>query len=314
MVSLCTLVSRLSLVARTGATAARILKGTTVPALLNRGVEANRVIETRAFTIKSYFDGGDDCGAAAAVGNKKNNASSIHDVSPLCPSDFELLNEDLDVIIDWSRTYKDGNSFHGGRHGKMIMLKVDSKILEVPSGILPSSIKESDKEQMYKLHMEDQEVYTPEKLAKDYNTAAETVDEILSLRDALTNRYPEATERADMYRLYKEKPEIYTIERLAKNFKIARGSAHSALFTEHVREYILQPKSSTSDGQEIPRLPFTRQMKDDWARWSANSNAYQEDVEVCLELFKKYKKLLPPEYSDDEVLKFMVARLTPVEE
>ncbi|KAK4858375.1 hypothetical protein QYF36_015404 [Acer negundo] len=313
MVSLCHLVSRLSLVARTGATTARILKGNTVPALLNRGVEANQVIETRAFTIKSYFDGGDDCGGAGA-GNKENHASSIHDVSTLCPSDYELLNEDLDAIIDWSRTYKDGNSFRGGRHGKMIMLKVDSKILEVPSGILPSSIKESDKEQMYKLHMEDQEVYTPEKLAKDYNTAAETVDEILSLRDALTNRYLEATERAEMYRLYKEKPEIYTIERLAKNFKISRGLAHSVLFTEHVREYILQPKCSTSDGQEIPRLPFTHQMKDDWARWSANSNAYQEDVEVCMELFKKYKKLLPPEYSDDEVLKFMMAQLTPVEE
>ena len=55
-------------------------------------------------------------------------------------------------------------------------------------------------------------------------------------------------------------------------------------------------------------------MKDEWARWSANSNAYQEDEEVCLELFKKYKKLLPPEYSDDEVLKFMMARLTPIEE
>ncbi|KAK0578394.1 hypothetical protein LWI29_009702 [Acer saccharum] len=308
MVSLCPLVSRLSLVARTGATAARILKGTTVPALLNRGVEANWVIETRAFTIKSYFDGGDDCGdGAAAAGNKKNNASSIHDVSPLCPSDYELLNEDLDVIIDWSRSYKDGNSFRGGRHGKMIMLKVDSKILEVPSGILPSSIKESDKEQMYKLHMEDQEVYTPEKLAKGYNTAAETVDEILSLRDALTNRYPEATQRAEMYRLYKEKPEIYTIERLAKNFKIARGSAHSALFTEHVREYILQPKSSTSDGQEIPGLPFTRLMKDTWAKWSANNgNASDKDSE---ELMKKYKKLLPPDASDDEVLKLSLSRL-----
>ncbi|KAI9197855.1 hypothetical protein LWI28_005584 [Acer negundo] len=122
IIGLCPLVSRLSLVARTGATAARILKGKTVPALLNRGIEANRLIETRAFTIKSYFDGGDDCGGGGA-GNKENNASGKHDVSTLCPSNFELLGEDLYVIIDWYCTYKDGNSFRGGRHDKMIMLK-----------------------------------------------------------------------------------------------------------------------------------------------------------------------------------------------
>ncbi|KAK1555543.1 hypothetical protein Q3G72_027878 [Acer saccharum] len=293
MVSLCPLVSRLSLATRTSATAARILKGKIVPALLNRGVEANQVIETHSFSVKSYFDG-DDCGCGA--GNKENNASvhlGFHHVSLQCPSDFELSLEDFDVIVDWSCTYKDSNAYLGGCHGKMIEVEVNSKILEVPSGILPSSVSESDKEAIYRLHMEDQEVYTPKRLAKDYNTAAETVDEILLLRDALTNRRPEHTERAAMYRMYKENPEIYTIERLAKDFKIARGTAHLTLFAEHVRETILQPKSSTSDGQEIPSLPFTRFMKDAWAELSANSNAFDKYCKASVDLMKKYKKQLP---------------------
>ncbi|TXG48386.1 hypothetical protein EZV62_027680 [Acer yangbiense] len=154
--------------------------------------------------------------------------------------------------------------------------------------------------------MEDQLVYTPEKLAKDYNTASETVDEILMLRDALTNRKLKLTERAEMYRLLKENPEIYTIEWLAKDFNIARVTAHLALFTEHARENISQFKSSTSDGQEIPGLPFTRFMKDTWAEWSANSNASDKGRE---ELIKKYKKLLPPDASDEEVYKLSLSRL-----
>ncbi|KAK0596179.1 hypothetical protein LWI29_013397 [Acer saccharum] len=192
--------------------------------------------------VKSYFDG-DDCGCGA--GNKENNASvhpGFHHVSLQCPSDFKLSRGDFDVIVDWSCTYKYSNAYLGGCHGKMIKVEVNSKILEVPSGILPSSVRESNKEAIYRLHMEDQEVYTPKRLAKDYNTAAETVDEILLLRDALTNRKPEHIERAATYRMYKENPEIYTIERLAKDFKIARGTTHLTLFAEHVRETILQPK------------------------------------------------------------------------
>ncbi|KAK4858817.1 hypothetical protein QYF36_022516 [Acer negundo] len=72
---------------------------------------------------------------------------------------------------------------------------------------------------MYILHMEDQEVNTPEKIAKVYNTAAETVAEILVSKDFLKNRIPQDKERAEMYSLYKENPEIYTIERLAKDFR-----------------------------------------------------------------------------------------------
>ncbi|KAK1554764.1 hypothetical protein Q3G72_016949 [Acer saccharum] len=306
MVSLCPLVSRLSLATRTGATAARILKGKTVPALLNRGVEANRVIETHSFSVKSYFDG-DDCGGGAA-GKKENNASvhpSLNHVSLWCSSDFKLSRGDFDVIIDWSYTYKDSNAFLGGRHGKMIKVEVDSKILEVPSGILPSSIKESDKEAIYRLHMEDQEVYTPGRLAKDYNTAAETVDEILFLRDMLTNREPEPEEGAEMYRMYKENTEIYTIERLAKDFKFARKTAHLVLFCVHA----LEPKSSPSDGQEIPSLPFDCWMKDTWARWSANSNAFDEDSKVTNELMKKYKKQFPRESSDDKVHKLFYSQV-----
>ncbi|KAK1557378.1 hypothetical protein Q3G72_023567 [Acer saccharum] len=263
MVSLCPLVSRLSLIARTSAAAARILKKKTLPTLLNRGVESNWVIETRLFSVKSHFDD-DDCGGCA--GNKENNASAhqgLNCVSLLCPLDIKISREDFDIIVEWSYNYKDSNAFLGGRHGKMIKVEVDSKILEVPSGILPSSIKESDKKDIYRLHMEDQLVYTPEKLAKDYNCASETVDEILMLRDALTNRRLKHTEMAEI--------------------------------------------SSTSDGQEIPGLPFTRLMKDTWAKWSANNgNASDKDSE---ELMKKYKKLLPPDASDDEVLKLSLSRL-----
>ena len=92
----------------------------------------------------------DLCGCGA--GNKENNASihpGFHHVSLQCPSDFELSLEDFDVIVDWSCTYKDSNAYLGGRHGKMIKVEVNSKILEVPSGILPSSVSESDKEAIY---------------------------------------------------------------------------------------------------------------------------------------------------------------------
>ncbi|KAK3204817.1 hypothetical protein Dsin_018863 [Dipteronia sinensis] len=193
MLSLCPLVSRLSLATRTGAT--RILKGKTIPVLVNSGIEANRI-----------------------------------------SSNSDLSKEDTEVLIEWSFTNKESNAFLGGRHGKLVTVEVNSQLLEVPSGVLPSSINESDKEEMYRLHMEDEEFYTPEKLAKVYNTAAETVAEILCLRDTLKNRKLENREMDEMYRLNKENPEIYTIERLAKDFKFAQGTAHFALFIRHMLE------------------------------------------------------------------------------
>ncbi|KAK0578470.1 hypothetical protein LWI29_010911 [Acer saccharum] len=90
---------------------------------------------------------------------------------------FDLSTEDLGVLVEWlwswSFTNKESNAFLGGRHGKLVTVEVNSQLLEVPIGVLPSFINESDKEEMYRLHMEDQEFYTPEKLAKVYNTAAE---------------------------------------------------------------------------------------------------------------------------------------------
>ncbi|KAK0577982.1 hypothetical protein LWI29_003292 [Acer saccharum] len=274
MLSLCPLVSRLSLATRTSAT--RILKGKTIPALANSGVQANRVIVTRTFSVKSDLEGDDGSGGSK---NKENNASIppfFHAVS--FPDFLNDSREDFDISILWFHTNKEKNAFLGGRHGEMVPIKVNSQILEVPSGILPCYIKESDKEEMYRLHMEDQETQTPEKLAKDFNTAAETVDAILLVRDALKNGNKlTGTKIVEMYQLYKENPEIYTIERLAKDFGVAKGSAHLALFSAHVRHNPPWLKSSTSQGQEIHRLPVPRSVKADWDRLNtADSNSIAE--------------------------------------
>ncbi|TXG48384.1 hypothetical protein EZV62_027678 [Acer yangbiense] len=145
MLSLCPLVSRLSLATRTSST--RILKGKTISALVNSGIEANRVIGTRTFSVKSDLDGDDGSGG---IRNKERNASSFgyHQVS----SDFDLLREDFEVLVEWSYTNKESSlAFLGGRHGKLV-----------------------------------------------YNTAAETVEEILVSRDFLKNRSPQDKERAEI--------------------------------------------------------------------------------------------------------------------
>ena len=50
-------------------------------------------------------------------------------------------------------------------------------------------------------------------------------------------------------------------------------------------------------------------MKDTWAEWSANSNAFDEYCKASDELMKKYKKQLPPGSSDDEVHKLFFSQV-----
>ena len=90
MLSLSRLVSRLFLA--TGTSSTRILKGKTIPALVNSGIGANRVIGTHTFSVKSDLDGDDDSGG---IRNKESNAyfSGNHQIS----SDFDLSTEDLGV-------------------------------------------------------------------------------------------------------------------------------------------------------------------------------------------------------------------------
>ncbi|KAK3189054.1 hypothetical protein Dsin_028615 [Dipteronia sinensis] len=217
MLSLCPLVSRLSLAARTGAT--RILKGKTIPTLVNSGVEANRIIGKRTFSVKSDIDSDD------GSRNKESNDSippHFHSVS--LRASFAISKpskEDFEVLVEW---------FH--------------------------------------INKENQELYTPDKLAKVYNTAAETVNAILYLRDKLKNRKELlGTEIGEMYRLFMENPEIYTIDRLAKDFGVAKGSAHAALFSAHMCHNPPWLKSSASHCGETHRLPLTGVMKADLERW-----------------------------------------------
>ncbi|TXG48375.1 hypothetical protein EZV62_027669 [Acer yangbiense] len=284
MLSLCPLVSRLSLATRTSA--ARILKGKTIPALVSSGVEANRIISTCLFSVKSDIDSDDGSGDSR---NKESNASvPVHFHSVSFNASFAISKpseEDFEVIGEWVYTNNEDNAFLGGRHGKMVTIMHDSQTLEVPSGILPCCIKESDKEEMYRLHMVDQEVYTPEKLAKVYNTAPETVNAILFLRD--NRKKLQGTEKGEMYRLYMENPEIYTIDRLAKDFGVAKGSAHVALFSQQLYHNPPWLKSSASHGGEIHRLPLTGIMKADLERWSASSNAMAEERKIVKEYRNK---------------------------
>ncbi|KAI9198947.1 hypothetical protein LWI28_024935 [Acer negundo] len=291
MLSICPLVSRLSLATRTGAT--RLLKGKTIPALVNSGVEANRIIGTRTFSVKS--DNDSDDGSGGSRNRESNDSIPPHFNSVSFLPSFAISNpskEDFEVIVEWFHINKENDAFLGGRHGKMVEVKVNSQMLEVPSGILPCCIKESDKEEIYRLHMEDQLVNTLEKLAKVYNTAAETVNVILILRDALNCRKQlQNTEKGEMYRLYMENPEIYTIERLAKDFGVAKGSAHVALFGQQLLHNPPWLKSSASHCGETHRLPLTGVMKADLERWSAGSNVIFEERKIGMEFKNRRNRM-----------------------
>ncbi|KAK0579967.1 hypothetical protein LWI29_034166 [Acer saccharum] len=291
MLSLCPLVSRLSLATRTSS--ARIFKGKTIPALVSSGVKANQIIGPCLFSVKSDID--NDDGSRDSRNKESNVSIPAHFHSVSFNASFAISkpsNEDFEVLGEWVYTNKEDNAFLGGRHGKMVTVMYDSQTLEVPSGILPCCIKELDKEEMYRLHMVDQEVYTPEKLAKVYNTAAETVNAILFLRDELKNRKElQGTEIGEMYRLFMKNPEIYTIDRLAKDFGVAKGSAHIALFGAHMCHNPPWLKSSASHGGEIHRLPLTGIMKADLERWSASSNAMAEEDKIGMEFKNRRKKM-----------------------
>ncbi|KAK2635029.1 hypothetical protein Ddye_029821 [Dipteronia dyeriana] len=86
-----------------------------------------------------------------------------------------------------------------------------------------------------------------------------------------------------MYHLYMENPELYTIDRLAKDFGVAKGSAHIALFAQHICQNPPWLKSSASHGGEIHRLPLTGIMKADLERWSVSSNAMAEEKKIGME-------------------------------
>ncbi|KAK1578018.1 hypothetical protein Q3G72_026903 [Acer saccharum] len=155
MHSFCPLVSRLSMAIRTDAT--RILIGIT------SGIgKANRIIGTHMFSVKE---------------NKENNDS-------IPPVGDDSRDEDFEILYEWIHSNEENDTFLGGRHGRMVPVKV-SRMMEVPNGILPCCIEETDKQEIYRLHMEDQEHNTPVMLPKAYGTSMETIDVILFERDVL---------------------------------------------------------------------------------------------------------------------------------
>ncbi|KAK1557547.1 hypothetical protein Q3G72_028899 [Acer saccharum] len=68
--------------------------------------------------------------------------------------------------------------------------------------------------------------------------------------------------------------------------------------------------SSTSQGQEIHRLPVPRSVKADWDRLNtADSNSIAEAKRLGMQIKNRYKKMLPPESSDHDVFKLRMSRV-----
>ncbi|KAK0597094.1 hypothetical protein LWI29_021782 [Acer saccharum] len=104
-------------------------------------------------------------------------------------------------------------------------------MMEVPSGILPCCIEEADKEEIYRLYMEDQKHNTPVMLAKAYGTSMETINVILFERDALNfSKKITLSRKLVMFKLYWEKPKIFMTVRLAKDYGVASPSVLMAMY------------------------------------------------------------------------------------
>ncbi|KAK1556866.1 hypothetical protein Q3G72_013672 [Acer saccharum] len=82
------------------------------------------------------------------------------------------------------------------------------------------------------------------------------------------------------------------------------------LFLHALGEVSWRCKSSTSQGQEIHRLPVPRSVKADWDRLNtADSNSIAEAKRLGMQIKNRYKKMLPPESSDHDVFKLRMSRV-----
>eukprot|EP00257_Ricinus_communis_P021959 XP_015581557.1 keratin, type I cytoskeletal 10 [Ricinus communis] len=125
---------------------------------------------------KDHFDGqlvGQQTDSSSIVGGRLN-ASETALVSSLQEID--------DKIRELEAENKKGKAFVDGWGEKMRAMSVLLKQVREP-GARGSYLKDSEKAEMYRLHKENPEVYTVERLAKDYRIMRQRVHAILWLKE-----------------------------------------------------------------------------------------------------------------------------------
>ncbi|CAN8251902.1 unnamed protein product [Cochlearia groenlandica] len=133
---------------------------------------------------KEHFDG-------VSVGRPKNNANAAPSdsggdvMSRLGPKEVAMVNEMNeydDMIKEIEQNNKHSSAFVDGIKQKMLEISVLLKQVKEP-GARGSYLKDSEKTEMYRLHKENPEVYTVERLAKDYRIMRQRVHAILFLKE-----------------------------------------------------------------------------------------------------------------------------------
>ncbi|CAE6254549.1 unnamed protein product [Arabidopsis arenosa] len=136
---------------------------------------------------KEHFDG-------VSVGRQKNAANPSSDstasdsgdaMSKLGPKEVALVNEMNeydDMLKEIEQDNRQGRAFVDGIKQRMMEISVLLKQVKEP-GARGSYLKDSEKTEMYRLHKENPEVYTVERLAKDYRIMRQRVHAILFLKE-----------------------------------------------------------------------------------------------------------------------------------
>ncbi|KAJ4982033.1 hypothetical protein NE237_032870 [Protea cynaroides] len=122
---------------------------------------------------KEHFDG-------EAVGRQVSpGTDGGGHVVPTSPA---MSSEDIDEVVELEKENRRSREFVDGWNERMKEMSVLLKQVREP-GSRGSYLKDSEKAEMYKLHKENPEVYTIEKLAKDYRIMRQRVHAILWLKE-----------------------------------------------------------------------------------------------------------------------------------
>uniref|UniRef100_A0A1J3F756 Protein GAMETE CELL DEFECTIVE 1, mitochondrial n=1 Tax=Noccaea caerulescens TaxID=107243 RepID=A0A1J3F756_NOCCA len=131
---------------------------------------------------KEHFDG-------VTVGRQKNasdDSGGGGDVmSKLGPKEVAMVNEMNeydDMIKEIEQDNRHSRAFVDGIKNRMMEMSVLLKQVKEP-GARGAYLKDSEKTEMYRLHKENPEVYTIERLAKDYRIMRQRVHAILFLKE-----------------------------------------------------------------------------------------------------------------------------------
>ncbi|XP_009130308.2 uncharacterized protein LOC103855108 [Brassica rapa] len=147
----------------------------------------NKSMWSTGFTTE-HFDG-------VSVGRKKNTNPSTSDntgsddtgdvMSKLGPREVAMVNEMNeydDLLKEIDQDNKESKAFVDGIKNRMMEISVLLKQVREP-GARGAYLKDSEKTEMYRLHKENPEVYTVERLAKDYRVMRQRVHAILFLKE-----------------------------------------------------------------------------------------------------------------------------------